>query len=549
MLRALAHGQSEELIEKVLDWAREDPEAFVRAARSYVEEHGPREAAAASSGTWQNIIGNQVETPQSLTEAQSLADLVAAVEGAADGEEVRAVGSGWSFSDITLATGHMITTEGLDAVLDLETSVLKSGAPAPIFRFEGGITIKALNQALADEGLALINMGGDDGQSFVGAMSTSTHGSGVTLGPFPSMVLSLDLVAGDGTVHRVEPADGITDPAAFAAAHPDVTLHQDDNWFRTVTCSMGCTGLIASVYLSVMNAYNLTETRTASTWNTVKAQLAELDPDGIPAVVKAHRHYEVDVNPYPESDGDHFCIVVTRDITTLPPHSGGGHRDYVSAFFSAIPGMEDILVAFLNLFPCLIPALTTQALESLEDENYVDQSFKVLNLGPPNDLSAYGIELSVPMEAIVPTVEQIMGVAAAARAESPAAWQTAPIALRFVAPATAYLSPQVGRPTCMIECDTLNGTDNGWSLLSRYERATIDTQGARVHWGLDDDVLTATDVRAMYPDLDAWCAVFSALNHQGHFDSEFTRRVGLSDAAPAPVAAVEVEEDAPSPRP
>lgn len=525
LLDALRRDATDALVGRAMQWLEDDPEGFGRAVR----EHVARERAAAAPDivippTWRNITGNQAESPSSLTAATSLQDLVDAVTQAADGEQVRAVGSGYSFSDITLAPGHMITTAGMNRVLDLEPSVLKS-PPTDLFRFEGGITIEALNQALADAGLALINMGGDDGQSFAGAMSTSTHGSGVTLGAFPSMVRSLDLVAGDGSVHRVEPADGITDPAKFAAAHPTVALHQDDAWFRTVTCAMGCAGLVHSVYLEVMPAYDLVEKRVATTWSEMKAKLQDVDAQGIPKLLTQHRHVEIDLNPYPESGGDHFAILVTRDITELPPGGGTGHRNYLTAILSAIPGIETVLVDFLNLFSCLIPALTTNAMKSLEDSDYVDVSYEVLNLGAPNDLSAYGLEVALPMDEIVTAVETIFAQAAAGREKG--LWQTAPIALRFVAPAEAYLSPQVGRPTCMIECDTLNGTTDGWTLLGQYERAVIDATSARVHWGLENDVLTPADVISMYPELAAWRSVVAAIDVGGHFQGPFTARVGL----------------------
>ena len=74
-------------------------------------------------------------------------------------------------------------------------------------------------------------MGGYDGQTFAGVMSTATHGSGVAFGPLASFVRSIDLVAAGGVVHRIEPRDGITDADAYRAAHPDRVIE------RTTSCS------------------------------------------------------------------------------------------------------------------------------------------------------------------------------------------------------------------------------------------------------------------------------------------------------------------------
>ena len=65
-------------------------------------------------------------------------------------------------------------------------------------------------------------MGGYDGQTIAGVISTSTHGSGIRFGPITDDVRSLDIVASGGALYRIEPADGITDPAAFAPSRCSV---------------------------------------------------------------------------------------------------------------------------------------------------------------------------------------------------------------------------------------------------------------------------------------------------------------------------------------
>src|SRR3989441_12848642 len=71
-------------------------------------------------------------------------------------------------------------------------------------------------------------MGGYDGQTVAGVISTSTHGSGITFGPLPEQIRSLDLVAGGGAGYRIERGDGPTDPAAFARRYPERRLVQGD---------------------------------------------------------------------------------------------------------------------------------------------------------------------------------------------------------------------------------------------------------------------------------------------------------------------------------
>ena len=177
-------------------------------------------------------------------------------------------------------------------------------------RVLGGTPLHVLNAALDELGLALTNMGGYDAQTISGAVSTSTHGSGLRWGPFPEMVRSLDLVVAGGRALRIEPAGGPTDPASFA--HPELTLVQDDARFRAAICGIGTLGLIHSLIIEVREKFWLNEVRTLSTWEDVRPTLTE---DG---VLGERDHYELFLNPYRRHDGTHR-LLVTRRAETEPP--------------------------------------------------------------------------------------------------------------------------------------------------------------------------------------------------------------------------------------
>jgi FAD/FMN-containing dehydrogenase len=152
------------------------------------------------------------------------------------------------------------------------TGVRSSGGT--LVRVEAGMTIAALNAHLQGLKLALPNMGGFDGQTVAGVISTATHGSGIGFGPLSDMVRSLDIVAAGGTVHRIEPSDGPSDPEAYRARHPDHQLHQDDRWFNAAVVGMGCMGVIHSAILEVGPLFYLREVRAMSTWSRVREELA-----------------------------------------------------------------------------------------------------------------------------------------------------------------------------------------------------------------------------------------------------------------------------------
>jgi FAD/FMN-containing dehydrogenase len=149
-------------------------------------------------------------------------------------------------------------------------------------------------------------MGGYDGQTVAGVLSTATHGSGISLGPICDFVRSIDLVASGGRVWRIEPADGPTDGHAYAARHPDRTLRQDDRWFDAARVAVGCMGVIHSAILEVGERYWLRERRTLRPWREVREALRSGE------VLRRHRHFEVYISPYRLGEEDDRCLVTTR---------------------------------------------------------------------------------------------------------------------------------------------------------------------------------------------------------------------------------------------
>ncbi|MBI4953969.1 MAG: FAD-binding protein [Myxococcales bacterium] len=477
--------------------------------------------------TWQNALGNQVVEPLELHTPRLLVDLVGIVgRAAAAGVKVKAVGSGGSFSDILQTTGILVDTTALSDVLPLEAGLLRPGAdPATLFRVEAGIKIHVLNDKLWDAGLALPNMGGYAGQALAGAVAPATHGSGLALPPIADFVVSLDLVAADGTVYRIEPAGGVTDPAAFAAAHPNIVLKQDDDWFRSVVVGIGAMGLVYSLTLRVVPRYWLAERRYLSTWSDVKQALVAGTP------LAAHRHYEVLVNPHP-TDGDHTCLVTERNLAPEPtePALLRPHRQLFPALVSASRLTEEVLVAFLNRFPAFTPALIDAALATLvdgdEDGPYVDRSYRVLDLGPVNRQKVYSGEVAFPLTTYLAAVDRALELAKTAR-DFGDVYQIAPFALRFVAASQHYLAMQHGGPRCMIEMPILDGMQGGYELLARFEAAAAALEG-RPHWGELQEVSAAGGgLAALYPEAPRALAVRQLLDPTGMFDNTFTARAGL----------------------
>jgi hypothetical protein len=479
---------------------------------------------------WRNHTGNQGIDPLRIVEPTTADDLVALVQEAERvGCTVRAVGSGHSWSDVALTRGFLIRPTGMTNPLELERDLLTAGRSEqePLVRVQAGIRIRELNAHLDTLRLALPNMGGYDGQTIAGVISTSTHGSGLRFGPITDDVRSLEIVASGGERYRIEPADGITDPQAFASApaYQGWTLLQDDDTFNAARVGMGCLGVIYAVTLAVQSKFYLREVRTVSTWDEVRSQLL----DG--GLLRDNRHCEIYFNPY-RRNGVHRCLITTRNEVGREQYDRDPHRarHVIAELLSRLPVTPWVINLVQGLWPQVSPSMIDRALSALADRDYTNVSYRVFNIGTANDLPAYSAEIGVPVDQRglhLQAVEKIFEVAARHR-ELGKAYQSSPISLRFVRASDALLSMMNGRNTMMIELIMLTHTEGGFELLADYEEA-LYALGGRPHWG-QVNTLTGSDglVASMYPRFGDWLAVHRRLNASGVFDSPFSKRVGIS---------------------
>ena len=469
--------------------------------------------------SWSNYVGTQTAEPLALcAPASSGAAASIVAETGARRLSVKAVGSGHAWSDVALTDGVMVLPDNLRSVLPLEREILKPSAPSLLFRVESGITIRQLNEALAAAGLGLINMGGYDGQTIAGATSTGTHGSGIEFGPLCDVIESLEIIPADGRLYRIEPANGITDPAAFARRHPDVQLLQDDKTFYSVIVGIGCMGVITSVILRVTEKYWLTERRWTSPWPEVRAALAKGD------VIREHRHYEVLLNPHP-LDGVNLSLITTRD-PAVPPirESPFLERNFLVALGSLLPP------GVLEPEPDKAPQQLNLALKLLVREPYTRVSYEVLNIGAPNNIQAVSAELAFPMAGnrYLDAIDRFLQLAEIQRATGDRC-HSSPVSLRFVKASKAYLAPQSGRDTCMLEIIFGKGTKGANEMIYFYE-TELYKYGARPHWGQLNYVTGGHRVlRKMYPRYGSWLETYKRFNTNHLFDSAFAKRVGIAD--------------------
>ncbi len=428
--------------------------------------------------TWENVIANQKVSPLRYYKPTSLEELVQIIKIAEqDNCKVRAVASGHSFSEILQTTDYLIDCHGMNKLIDLDKSILKSDEeikklgldPNLLVHAENGITIRDLNQLLDQKKLALYNMGGFDAQTIAGVISTATHGTGIGLGAISDQAVSLVMVGEGGIIYRIEPSNGITDPEKYKAKYPENKLIQDDDWYNAVSVSFGNMGVIYSAILKVLPAYYLKEERLGkvheTSWEDVKVMLKDHSN------ISSNRHFEVWINPY-KIKGTHRCLITRRNIftgniTKLPVGSRMRHW-FIELI---IPYIEFFIrMAFKYLYKLSPYFINTSMKQVIDYDGYVDKSFHVLHLGNANYVKGFSSEFAISLkdDLFIKAADKIIELAEKDKNDGQI-YHSAPISLRFVKQTNSFLAMNQGEDKCMIEVPCLVGTYGTFQLLERIE--------------------------------------------------------------------------------
>lgn len=182
---------------------------------------------------WANWAGTETCEPTAIVKAASVEHVAEVVSDATRrGVTVRPVGSGHSFAPLVPTDGILLDVSALSGIQSIDTAKARA-------RVGAGTRIAALGEPLWDAGLTLRNQGAIDAQTIAGAMSTSTHGSGLALKSIAGSVIGADVITSEGELIRFE---------------------SDDPRLQAVRASMGTLGVIVSLDLQLEPAFKLQET-------------------------------------------------------------------------------------------------------------------------------------------------------------------------------------------------------------------------------------------------------------------------------------------------
>jgi L-gulono-1,4-lactone dehydrogenase len=420
---------------------------------------------------WTNWAGDQRCEPAAIERPATAAEVVGAVQRArAAGRCLRVAGAGHSFTGAALTDGTLVSLERMGALLDPDPAT-------GLVRVQAGMSLRALNEALARRGLALPNLGDIDAQAIAGAIATATHGTGATLRNLSAQVTALQLVTGTGDVVEIDWGEDLL--AARVA--------------------LGTLGVVTELTFRVVPAFTLRGVDAPAPLATV---LDELD-----GRIDGHRHFEFFVFPHADT-----ALTRTNDMVDEPSQPRSPARAYIDDVLLANRAFQ-LACAIGRAWPAAIPTLNRLVTRLAGSSTRVDRSDRIF--ATPRLVRFTEMEYALPRPAAATAV-----LAIKATAERFAI--NFPIEVRFVAADDALLSPAYERDTVYVAVHAYRGMD--WEPYFRAVEAIADEHGGRPHWGKHHFQTEAT-LAPRYPAWRRFAAVRARFDPDGVFSNAYTDRV------------------------
>ncbi len=421
---------------------------------------------------WKNWAGDQICAPAVIERPASEAELTdIVVRAAGRGQQVRAVGSGHSFTDCACTDGVMIDMAGLQRVINVD----KANRLATV---QGGAKLHPLFAELAAHGFGIENQGDIDKQSITGATATATHGTGASFKNVSAQIVSARVVTATGEVLEVSEGDD----------------------YLAARVSLGALGVISQVTLKVVPLFTL---HREDALRPLSTTLQRLDAD-----VDGNDHFEFFVFPY----GDTALTRTTRRSNEAPRPGPVWKKRLGEGFENA--GLN-VICRTGRRFPSAAPRLNRLMTSLMSPSSVQDHGWKVY--ASARDVKFTEMEYAIPREHAQVAVQRVIDLVR--RRNLPIMY---PLEVRFSAPDDAFLSTAHGRDTCYIAVHQFSGME--FESYFRAVEEIMDSYEGRPHWG-KRHYQTAATLRDRYPDWDRFIAVRDRLDPDRVFGNDYTRRV------------------------
>lgn len=469
----------------------------------------------------------------------------------ANGTTLRAMGNNWSFSEVAVCKGGMISTKALNLRFRLGKSSLapkfleKGKTKEDVLFVQCGITILELSEILETQfspKRCLVACGGSNGQSIAGATSTGTHGGALRIGAVHDAILGIHLVTGPDTHVWLERKSNpvVSDEFVNAlGAEPK----RDDDLFNAVVVGFGSFGVIHGILLETTPLFLLEEHRfdnvvyndqlidAVQTQDTTK--LAAILPEWPQETAdRSLYHLELAINPheFERNNADKGMYIRTFYKIPCPP----GYEPVHNTVTSGLTYSDDTMGIISKILDAVGPNVSSLVIKPLVNTLFksglraaqpspktMGETFKNTRFRGQIASAAFAIDCA--------TMFQVVDLICELNKANPLAGG---LAFRFVKGTPATLGFTRFEKTCVIEMDGIDATVTRQFFESVWLKLEEVGIPYTLHWGKLNFILDSQRVIRMYGQerIDSWKNCRHALLNEATrkvFTNDFMIKCGL----------------------
>lgn len=464
--------------------------------------------------------------------------------------QLRAMGNGWSFSEVAICEGGLVDTKALRLTYKIKKSftapeyLQKGGNSGDLFFTQCGISILDLDEKLENDSnpkRCLKASGASNGQTIAGCTSTGTHGSAFNVGAVHDSIVGLHIVVGlDRHVWLEKKSNPVASDDFINWLGAEAI--KDDDLFNAAVVSFGSFGFIHGVLIETEPVFLLEQYRTGNIIynDALKQTMNHLDfssildqlPSPPSAPGKEMYHFEILVNlqmfePDNAQKGVYFKtmykVPYRSDYTKITVDDkgftyGDDLLGVVETMLDGLgKGLSTLLVPGLvnKLFPLAFTA--NQSMTGTLGETFSNTKFR--GKAASAAIGVHTDNASIVLEEIVAINKQFPFAGA--------------LALRYVKGTEALLGFTHFDKTCIMELDGVDSKLSRKFIQKVWNRLDELNLPFTMHWGKFNFGLTPALMQKMYGGkIGKWKSCRNQLlsaDVQKVFTNQFMVKCGLTD--------------------
>jgi FAD-linked oxidoreductase len=411
-----------------------------------------------------NWAGNLEFHPKNILRPTSTENAQALIkEQISAKKSIRMRGTAHSWTNLYTTNESFLHLDEMQGLIDVDPS-------QHLITTKAGTKLALFGEEAFKHNLALPNQGDINHQSVAGAMSTGTHGTGITLQSISNQLQSLTMITGTGEILKID-------------------SEKDADLLKAVGVSVGSAGLITEATLKMVPAYKL---KVETFAEDMKVSL-----DKFKTRLKENRHLEMFY--FPVGDWSMVKLMNPTEEKESPPSTLQKIGEVV---------LENWLYEGLNILANKTNSykgLDTFMRKFVDHKTFVNWSHRAF----PSERTVRFMEMeyNLPVEKFEEVLAELTASIKKHKFET-----LFPIEIRFVKGDELWLSPAYKRDSVYFAIH--NYIKQDFKPYFEEMQRIFKRHGGRPHWGKWHS-LTHDDLESVYPKWHDFIKIRSQLDPQG----------------------------------